>query len=474
MPVSRRKFFFLTGAAAVGTALSTSMFKKLHAQTLTAQATPIEGFGPLVPDPNGMFDLPEGFSYQVLSRARQRMNDGARVPEIPDGMASFQGSNSNEIIIVRNHELSVTDDFELANSFDVEPEIPVYDPGAIGGTATLTLRSFRGRNRVTDQRRSLAGTENNCAGGIVKLNSRSSLGSWLTGEETIILPSDNPRLTQPHGYLFEVPADQPSDAEPLRDMGRFLKESIAEDPETGNIYITNDDFFELGLYYRFTPSQVGDLRQGGTLEALAISDRPGLDLSNNTQDLVSVGEELPVEWVPIPVPDPTDNLQDSGDNSQRKIQHQRIDGQTKVRDVAALFNRTEGSWYDGEGGIVICATDAGPNEWGQIWRLDLRNQTLTLLAEPRDSELLQNPDNITVAPWGDMIICEDGDGTDRLLGLTRNGDIYVIGRNGLNSAEIAGANFSPDGSTLFLNAPQKQPGVTIAITGPWERASQFA
>jgi hypothetical protein len=141
--------------------------------------------------------------------------------------------------------------------------------------------------------------------------------------------------------------------------------------------------------------------------------------------------------------------------------------------VAALFNRTEGSWYDGEGGIVICATDAGPEELGQIWRLDIRNQTLELLAEPRNPEILQSPDNVTVAPWGDIIICEDGDGTDRLIGLTPNGEFYVLGRNGLNTAELAGANFSPDGKTLFLNAPQKGPGVTIAITGPWEKSNSF-
>lgn len=473
MPVSRRKFFFLTGATAIGTALSSSAFQKLHAKTLTAQAAPIQGFGPLVPDANGIFDLPEGFSYQVLSRTRQRMNDGGRVPTAPDAMASFQGSDSNTTILIRNHELSVNSESEIANSFEANPTIPVFDPGAIGGTATLTLRSFRGRHRVMDQRRSLAGTENNCAGGSIKVNSRSPLGSWVSCEETLILPSNDNPLQQRHGYAFEVPADGVSDGEPLRAMGRFIRESIAEDPEEGFIYQTNDDFFELGLYYRFRPNQVGDLRQGGILEALVIPDMPGVDASNNNQDNIAVGQVMPIEWVEIPVPDPEDNLQD-GPNSQRKIQHQQLPSGQKVRDVAALFNRTEGSWYDGEGGIVFCATDAGPNEWGQIWRLDIRNQTLELLAEPRNSELLQNPDNVTVAPWGDIIICEDGGGTDRLLGLTRNGEIYVIGRNGLNSAEIAGANFSPDGSTLFLNAPQKSPGATIAITGPWEQASQFA
>ncbi|NBD18503.1 MAG: DUF839 domain-containing protein [Cyanobacteria bacterium] len=469
MPVSRRKFFFLTGATAVGTALSTSMFKKLHAKTLMSQARAIQGFGQLQPDPNGIFDLPPGFNYRVLSRTGQTMDDGGAVPTAPDGMDSYSDGNGNAIL-VRNHELSINSEDEVANSFKANPTIPIYDPGAIGGTATLTVGPG---NRLQGQRRSLAGTENNCAGGSVKVNSRSSLGSWLSCEETIILPASDNQLQKRHGYVFEVPADAPSDAEPLRAMGRFLHESIAEDPETGYIYETNDDFNELGLYYRFRPNKVGDLRQGGVLEALVIPDMPGVDTTNNNEDTIAVGTKMPVEWVEVPVPDPEDNLQDSGPNNQRKIQHQMLDGQTKVRDVAALFNRTEGSWYDGEGGIVICATDAGPEELGQIWRLDVRNQTLELLAEPRNPEILQSPDNVTVAPWGDIIICEDGDGTDRLIGLTPNGEFYVLGRNGLNTAELAGANFSPDGKTLFLNAPQKGPGVTIAITGPWEKSNSF-
>lgn len=468
MPVSRRKFFFLTGATAVGTVIGSSALRKLHGNTLMAQAQTANGFGPLQRDPNGIFDLPEGFSYNAFSRTGETMTDGSVVPTAHDGMAAFDGGGGRTIL-VRNHELSATDEDELAKSFQAGPNIPVYDPGAPGGTATLLVDE---NNRLVEHRRSLAGTENNCAGGPISANSRSSQGSWLSCEETIALPaSDNP-LTKPHGYVFEVPAEinQASDAVPLRDMGRFLHESIAEDPETGFIYETNDDFNELGLYYRFRPNQVGDLTQGGTLEALVIDGMEGVDTTNNQEDTISVGQQMPVRWVEVPVPDPEGNNQDQGNNNQRKIQHQQLSDGRKVREVAALFNRTEGSWYDGNGGIVICATDAGPNELGQIWRLDVRNQVLELVAEPRNPEMLQSPDNITVMPDGQTFLaCEDGDGTDRLVGVTRNGETFVFGRNALNNAELAGATFSPDGQTLFVNAPQKGPGVTLAITGPWDQ-----
>ena len=36
-------------------------------------------------------------------------------------------------------------------------------------------------------------------------------------------------------------------------------------------------------------------------------------------------------------------------------------------------------------------------------------------------------------------------------------------------SEFAGACFSPDGRWLFVNV--QRPGVTFAITGPWERGA---
>ena len=39
----------------------------------------------------------------------------------------------------------------------------------------------------------------------------------------------------------------------------------------------------------------------------------------------------------------------------------------------------------------------------------------------------------------------------------------------MNQSELAGVCFSPDGSTLFVNI-QHDPGLTLAITGPWNEA----
>lgn len=53
-----------------------------------------------------------------------------------------------------------------------------------------------------------------------------------------------------------------------------------------------------------------------------------------------------------------------------------------------------------------------------------------------------------------------------MKGVTPDGKVYAIARNVFTgNAEFAGAVFSPDGSTLFVNV--YYPGLTFAITGPW-------
>jgi uncharacterized protein len=55
------------------------------------------------------------------------------------------------------------------------------------------------------------------------------------------------------------------------------------------------------------------------------------------------------------------------------------------------------------------------------------------------------------------------------------GPTYAIARNQINIgtaaepefSEFTGPTFSPDGRPLFVNI--QVPGVTLAITGPWEK-----
>ena len=67
-----------------------------------------------------------------------------------------------------------------------------------------------------------------------------------------------------------------------------------------------------------------------------------------------------------------------------------------------------------------------------------------------------------------IALVEDGGGPDRIVGVTPAGVAYTFARNAESSSELAGAPFSPDGSTLFVNI--QKPGITLAIEGPWSSA----
>src|SRR5690606_6013822 len=96
--------------------------------------------------------------------------------------------------------------------------------------------------------------------------------------------------------------------------------------------------------------------------------------------------------------------------------------------------------------------------------------TLELFLEPNNVDTFQSCDNLTIAPWGDVVICEDKS-DPRVIGITRQGETYVIAKNiGYRKSEFAGPVFSPSGRTLFVKI--QTPGLTLAITGQWNKKDQ--
>ncbi|AWT60353.1 MAG: hypothetical protein DF168_01561 [Candidatus Moanabacter tarae] len=425
------------------------------------------GYGPLLDDPQQIIDLPRGFSYKVLSQTGDFMDDGFRIPGAPDGMAAFS-EPSGQTIIVCNHELSQ----ESTNVGPYGPEnelfhqidrSKVYDPGiegmpALGGTSTILYDCKKGQ--ISSQFLSLAGTVRNCAGG------PTPWGSWITCEETTLTAGDS--LTKDHGFNFEVPATSNpylANPVPLVQMGRFKHEAVAVDPNSGIIFQTED--VNDGLIYRFIPNVPEDLARGGHLQALGIKNYSSIDTRNwPTVESPSVPIQKPMEvsWFDLDdVLSPNDDL--------------RYQGYDKG---AARFARTEGMWY-GNGAIYFASTNGGKNFAGQIWKytpspyegtkkeLDQPGQ-LELYLEPNNNQLLEHCDNLTVAPWGDLIVCEDGLADQYLRGITPEGKIYTLAHNSYaGNSEFCGACFAPNHPTLFVNI--QSPGITLAITGPWESLS---
>ena len=459
--LSRRGFLLGAGSLSLGLV----GLGRLVTQSAQAREDLFDpGFGPLVSDPQGLFDLPEGFSYVAFSRTGEEMTDGLLVPGAHDGMAAFPGPDGL-VLLVRNHELDVRGDgpFGPKNArLDRVGRERLYDAGRgelpnLGGTTTLVYDPRK--KQLVRHFLSLGGTLRNCAGGA------TPWGSWLTCEEAVIPAGGT--FERAHGFVFEVPATAEPRLHPalaLEDMGRFNHEAAAVDARTGAVYMTEDRAD--GLLYRFLPAQPGKLLAGGRLQALRLLERRGASTANH-DGAIAIGADLACDWVDLEnVLSPNDDLRKQG-NALGAARFVRGEGMTAADDA-----------------IYFTCTSGGKAARGQVFKYtplasdDLRGNAgrevgrLRLVVEPNHRATLDNCDNMTAAPWGDLILCEDGGGANLMRGVTPAGRLYDFAENALNRSELAGACFSPDGSILFVNI--QHPGITLAITGPWERRAARA
>ncbi len=450
--MNRRHFLASSSAALAFTGL----------QRLFAKPTVIESqlYGPLLSDPEGLLDLPEGFSYKIISRRGQRMNDGFKVPGQPDGMACFP-QKDGKVLLVRNHELSRN--HTPWGPFDDVSSLPdsvnkdlIYDSGnsnlppCNGGTTTILYNPKTGETEK--QFLSLTGTDVNCAGGAV---TRGQQHSWITCEETRHLKL--PEYAN-HGWCFEVKADADSGLQkpiPLKALGRFRHEAITYDESTGIVYLTEDR--DNGLLYRFVPEKKGSFEKG-TLEALSLVDQSAPDIRNydpNVEQL-KVGDVYGIKWIPLSETDsPKDDLRHRGRKAGAKY-----------------FARGEGITIL-NGQVYICCTNGGNNRQGQIFRITTGPQidTLELFLQPKKSDLLTNGDNICIGANNHLIICEDlapphQGKAAHVRAVTLDGQIHTIARNAKNQYEFAGSCYDEASKTLFFN--MQTPGITFAVTGPWK------
>jgi secreted PhoX family phosphatase len=454
---------FLAGSFSAGAALAMQrlvargeLFSRSSYSTLIAvkgagaygelRSTPAHNSG------ETLLALPEGFQYVVFGKTGDKMSDGNQTPRAHDGMAAF--NVKGELRLIRNHEINNQLGKEGVTIGDPKKS---YDILAGGGTSTLVIDPKT--REVKRSFISLSGTLQNCAGG------PTPWGSWVSCEETLLGPVKfkDPRgierggFTKNHGYCFEVSAtnDELKQPLPLKEMGRFVHEAIAVDPQTGIVYETEDR--GTAGFYRFLPRKKGKLADGGRLQMLAIKDKPQFDTRTGQKQ----GAKYDAVWVEIDHPDPPEP-----------------DGlsvyQQGLKKGAATFARLEGCWY-GNGSIFFTATSGGDQRRGQVWQYTpqgINDGLLTLLFESPDVAVLDGPDNLCVSPRGGLVICEDGGAEQFVRGLTPEGKIFDLARNivpGFETREFAGATFSPDGQTLFFNI--QTPGLSFAVWGPWNEGA---
>lgn len=461
---SRRDFLKNSGLVGLGF-LGLSQLAANAAILGFVEFRPDGKYGPLIYKEGDVLSLPRGFTAKVISRRGDVMTDGLLSPGAFDGMGAFQWKN-NKMFLIRNHELSpgamalgpFGKNNELLNKIDRNN---IYDFGkgeamCYGGTTTMVYNEKL--QKIELEYLSLIGTVRNCAGGITPWN------SWITCEETTLVTGGGTGLLEKdHGYNFEVFATDKvglTAPVPIKAMGRFVHEAVAVHPKKGIVYQTEDTADS--LFYRYLPNKKGDLHKGGKLQCLAVKEWAGADTRNWASlegDKFPQKKTFDVRWIDL-------------DNVEAPDNDLRLRGYEKG---AARFSRGEGIWY-GENELFFACTDGGTNKTGQIFKYTPSKYEgksrenkfpaqLELYIEPNDTNIFQNCDNLTIAPWGDVVICEDK--TDpRIIGITPEGKSYLIAQNiGYRQSEFAGPVFSPSGNTLFVNI--QSPGLTLAITGPW-------
>ncbi len=463
-PIDRRVFLKRSGASGLFLAPSLNGLTAFATRSLApagdapaGQRGGKEGYGELVESAEcpGLM-LPRGFHCKKISEAGRPMSDGRLTPNAFDGMAAFPMAG-NTIRLVRNHELRQRPPEGMVLSDE-----RAYDGLASGGCTTIevTVHPDGSVDKVAEWA-SLAGTLVNCGGG------PTPWGTWLSCEETVAAKADsdgNPTgWEQNHGYVFEVPAgsDGVVDPVPLRDMGRFVHEAVAVDPQTGILYLTEDQ--DPSGFYRFIPNEPGNLRAGGRLQMMGIIGRRNYD----TRTRQTPGERLPVTWITINDPDPDSDF----------IPPDAVFRQGLSRGGTS-FARLEGC-CTGEGFIYFNATSGGNAGSGQIWQYLPQGRgggELVLVFESPSPDVLKQPDNLVMSPRGGLAICEDAGGENYLRGIDGDGNLFDFLRNDINSLEWAGACFSPQGRTMFVNIQgalwqsggSEPKGMTFAIWGPWE------
>ena len=507
MPIATSRRSLLRGAAAAALAIPLSGLYGRRAMAFTRIEPIASPYGPVAPVKDQitglpLLQLPEGFTYQTFGWSGDLMVDGKPTPTNHDGMAvvtSVVRGGQPEMTLIRNHEAAVNPlygsisapaiyDMTATAIGEDDDDNEITGPVA-GGNTKLVFRN----GVFVEAEPVLGGTIYNCAGG------PTPWGTWLTCEE------DKSDFTDvggmPHGYVFEVsPVTGETSGVPIKAMGRMDHEAVAYDPIGGVLYLTEDDRFQSG-FYKFVPTNgsasLGSLEQGGTLYMAKVAGMDKADLLDP-----QMGDSHLIEWVEIAEPDlapqPFTEAPLEADNL---ASGPFVQG----RDQGALrMARGEGAWYSAfDRMIYLVDTATGVNDEGvagrgegSVWTFDPAADRLTCIFQSQNKVAGNNFDNVTVSPRGGVLLCEDGGGVEddfglgeRLMGLTPAGETYLFAKNNVTltdaditaagkSAEFikaadyretewAGATFDPSGRWLFVNI--QTPGITFAITGPWER-----
>lgn len=413
-----RRAFLKAGLATAGSfALGSNFWRALASSHFTVTDGP---YGPLLdPDVNGL-RLPAGFASRIVARGAEVVDGTSHVWHwAADGGATFatrdeQGEPDGGWIYVSNAELNA------------------------GGGGVGALQ-FAPDGSIVDAYSILSRTNRNCAGGV------TPWGTWLSCEE------------REDGRVFEC--DPTGERQPIlrRGLGTFEHEAAVVDGQ-GRVYLTEDA--STGRFYRFTPDLEvvlpvevlfpAPFLSTGVLEVAKVDD----------PDTVEAGGQSSVTWLEVPNPNPlVTTLGEYETPTRRQVPE------------STPFRRGEGAWFDA--GIVYFSTTSDH----RIWSYDTMNGSISVLFDgvATPNSPLREPDNLTVAPSGDVLVCEDDDDL-QICVLTPQREVapllQVVG-SPHNGSEVAGVAFDPSGERLYFSSQRAfGTGLTYEVSGPFrtERA----
>ena len=296
-------------------------------------------------------------------------------------------------------------------------------PNAAGGGSSAIR--FAPDGSVERAYRILGGTNLNCAGG------PTPWGTWLSCEE------------HEGGMVWEADPAGVLPAVPRPALGNFSHEAAAVDPERGHVYLTEDQ--PDGCFYRFTPDAYPNLASG-------------------LLEVAVVGPDNRVTWLPVPDPNVV---------TQAKPTRQQVAGATR-------FPGGEGLWHH-EG--VIYFTTKGDKK---VWAYDAATQTVDLVYHHAlaPDAALNAVDNVTVSPFGDVYVCEDGGNMEICL-ITPDRVVAPFLRFATadgaippehDGSELAGVVFDPSGTRMYFASQRAYPhvpgtpaadGAVYEVVGPF-------
>lgn len=340
------------------------------------------------PDENGLL-LPPGCKSRVIAYADKKVGNTDYIwHSAPDGGGVFSVEKGGWIYI-SNSEMNDSEGGVSAIKFDAD-------------------------GSIVDAYPVLKGTNRNCGGCVTPWN------TWLSCEEIR------------NGITWECDPTGRTKAIERPMLGVFNHESIAIDPKTMILYLTEDEVD--GCFYRYVPDSV----------------KNGIpDLSNGRLEVALLDASGKVTWKLI-----SDPLA-----KQLPVRKQVSD--------ASRFRGGEGIAYNE--GVIYFDTKKDDRIW--VYNIQQNDINVFYDAASYESPVLTGVD--TIIMYNDtLLVCED-DGDMQVVAVTPEKNITpVLQLVGHDNSEITGVALSPDKTRLYFNSQRGKTGrqedaVTYEVSGPF-------